>query len=117
METENSYCDAKMIQIINNLRDTRIRKGMSQLDVAERAELSRTYIYKIEKYKCNITVSVLIKICQALGVKVSQIIPDETPEEISRADVFQYLTKDMNEKEQNTVLEMVRICVGLKNTI
>ena len=110
-EADEDYCNTQTIQVIRNLKNARLRCGLTIPQLADKADISRTYLYKLERYRGNISVNVLISLCHALNVRVSEIIPeDEMPEELSNAEIFDYLMKDMNEEDQNAVLEIVRMC-------
>ncbi len=114
---EENYCIAQTAQVIQNLKEARLRNGFTIPQLADAADISRNYLYKMEKDRRNISVYTLISLCHALNIKVSEIIPeDEFPEKINNADVFSYLVRDMNEKEQNAVLEIVRMCSRWKET-
>jgi transcriptional regulator with XRE-family HTH domain len=50
------------------LRNIRKRKGLSQQDLALKANISRTYISQIEKGECNPTIDILDSICKVLEI-------------------------------------------------
>lgn len=58
-----------------NLRDVRLKKGMSQEKVAEKTGISVTYYAGIERGEENPTFAVIESICDALKVKSSQVLP------------------------------------------
>ena len=51
------------------IRDARIRKGMSQSELALRAGMKQPDISKIEEGKKNITIGTLSRLCGILGLK------------------------------------------------
>ena len=57
-----------------SLRNARINAGMTQEDVADRASVDRTYVSMLEHDKKSPTVDVLLRICEAMGVRASEII-------------------------------------------
>ena len=61
------------IEIGNKIREIRIKKGLSQEKLALLSDLDRTYIPGIENGKRNISITVLKKISNALGMTVSDI--------------------------------------------
>ncbi|MGH7889502.1 MAG: helix-turn-helix domain-containing protein [Thermodesulfobacteriota bacterium] len=61
----------KIAQVI---RERRKRVGLSQEELAEKADIDRTYVSLIERGKVNMTVVVVAKIAKALGVSLSSII-------------------------------------------
>ena len=54
----------------------RQEKGWSQEELADRAELHRTYISGVERGIRNPTVTVLAKIARALGATIGQLADD-----------------------------------------
>lgn len=58
----------------NAIRNKRIKKSLSQEQLAEKAKLHRTYIGMVERAERNITVINLLKICQALDISMSELL-------------------------------------------
>ena len=56
------------------VRDERLKQGLSQESLAEKAGLHRTYIGMIERAEKNITLINIEKIAKALGMKVDELI-------------------------------------------
>ena len=53
------------------IKELRHKESLSQEKLAELANIDRTYIHDIEKGSRNISVSVLVKLCSALKIKLS----------------------------------------------
>ena len=53
-----------------------MRLGISQEELASRADVHRTYIGMIERAEKNITLENIEKICKALGLTVSEFFKD-----------------------------------------
>jgi transcriptional regulator with XRE-family HTH domain len=60
----------------NTVRKLRLQLGLSQEQLAERADLHRTYIAGIERGGRNITLRSLEKLAKALGVPVASLLTD-----------------------------------------
>lgn len=60
--------------IADNIRQLRAKQRISQELLAEKAQLSQQYIYKIENEYVNPSVEVLIKIADALGVTLNDLV-------------------------------------------
>jgi transcriptional regulator with XRE-family HTH domain len=56
------------------VRKLRLEKGISQEQLAELAEIHRTYIGDVERGKRNIALINMTRISQALEVRLSQLI-------------------------------------------
>ena len=68
--------------VAKNVRRFRHQLGISQEDLAERAQLHRTYIGAIERCERNITLDTLQRIAIALGISaVSLLTPSSQKRE------------------------------------
>lgn len=69
----------------DKIKSIRNKKGMSQQEVAERAEISYEYLNKIENSKKgNPSYKVLIKIADALGVSINEFFSEKPIDEINK---------------------------------
>lgn len=57
------------------IKHKRIQKGISQEELADRAGLYRTYVGHIEVGKYTLSVYTLYKLCKALKLKSSDLLP------------------------------------------
>lgn len=62
------------IKIGNKIREIRQSKGLSQEQLAEIAEVHRTYVGMIERAEKNITLVSLEKIAKALGIEIGELL-------------------------------------------
>lgn len=65
-------------EIVQRIRSMRMDKGMTQTELAEKCNVSKSLISKVEANKASIHLDLLMDIANALGVTVSQIL-EETP--------------------------------------
>ena len=63
-----------LIQFGNKVKLTRKQKGLSQEELASRANLHRTYIGMIERAEKNITLINMLKISEALDVTICELL-------------------------------------------
>ena len=61
-------------RLSRNLRRLRHEKGWSQEELADRAELHRTYVSDLERVARNPTITVIAKLAKAFGVKAGQLL-------------------------------------------
>lgn len=59
-----------------NVKSERLRKGLSQEDLAEKCEISRNSVSLIETGKINPTILRVIDIARVLSVDVNELIKD-----------------------------------------
>lgn len=57
-----------------NIKKIRIRKKMSQGDICRKLNMDRSYMSAIESGKKNVTIAVLGKLADALGVAASELL-------------------------------------------
>ena len=63
------------LEIANNLKEIRLKKGLKQTDVAKAAGLNANYYAKVERGEAKPSVETLEKILKALKVKSSEVLP------------------------------------------
>lgn len=56
-----------------NILHYRKEKGMTQIQLAEKADISRTYMQKIETAACSCTLDTLIDIAEALNIPLKKL--------------------------------------------
>lgn len=61
----------------SRVRAERERQGLSQEELATRADLHRTYIGGVERGERNISLLNLLRIARALGVSPADLLEDE----------------------------------------
>ncbi len=61
-------------KIAFNIKIERMRKNLTQFQLAEMIEVHEKYIGKIESGKQNLTIKTLIKLANALSVKLSKLV-------------------------------------------
>lgn len=61
-------------QISENIRLERLKKRYSQEKLAEMANITQKYLNLIENKKANPSIVIIVNICQALGVKISELV-------------------------------------------
>ena len=62
-----------LIQMGNAIREKRLTCQLSQEQLADKANLHRTYIGMVERAERNITIVNLLKICNALDISLSEL--------------------------------------------
>lgn len=65
-----------IIRFGQRVRNQRMKLGMSQEELAARANVHRTYIGMIERAEKNITLENIEKICKALDLTISEFFKD-----------------------------------------
>ena len=62
--------------VIDKIKSIRAKKGISQMELSLRSNLSQSFIANIEKGKKQPSVITLIKIAEALGVNPQDFFPE-----------------------------------------
>ena len=92
----------------NNLYKVRKAKGLTQAEVAEKAELSdRTYA-DIERGSVTMRVDSLLKICTALHISPNDILVSNEVPEITEKDIADKM-KDCSPAEKETALRLLKV--------
>lgn len=75
---ENGRIDTKVLG--NRIRQARIEKGMSQLDLAEACGISVPYVSDIERGKKCFSVDILLRVAMALQVSTDWLLRLDNPQ-------------------------------------
>lgn len=94
----------------NNLYKVRKEKGLTQAEVAEKAEISdRTYA-DIERGSTAMRVNSLLKICAALHITPNDILVTDSVAEITEQDIADAI-KGCSNVEKETALKLLSVYV------
>jgi transcriptional regulator with XRE-family HTH domain len=63
-----------LVKFGNKVREQRLALGLSQEELASRADVHRTYIGMIERAEKNITLTNIEKMAKALNLKINQLL-------------------------------------------
>jgi len=84
------------LEIGTKIRETRIKFGMSQKELAEKVDLTPSFISQLENNQISPSLSSFMQICNALGVSLAEILEEKKYEEekwfIKREKVFSNLS-------------------------
>lgn len=70
----NSALEEYRARIAGNARSLRARVGISQEELASLADIDRTYASQIERGVANPSLEVLVRIAEALGVELHDLL-------------------------------------------
>ncbi len=62
-----------LVKLGENIRELREAQGVSQEELAEKADLDRTYVGGVERGERNLTILSTLKLCFALDVELSDL--------------------------------------------
>ena len=93
----------------NNLYAIRRRRGLTQAEVAEAADISdRTYA-DIERGTVNMRIETLLRICRVLQIAPNDILTDDqTPRDLHAEEFMEELVA-LPQKEQQTALKLLAV--------
>lgn len=100
--------DYKLIGI--KIRERRSDKNMTQEMLAEKSDLSVSYISNVETGKKKISLTAILKICAALDISLNALLfgnQDYVAEDTLTSD-FDNLLKDCNRFEKQLIFEAAR---------
>ena len=79
------------MDIGNKLKQLRILKGLTQEELADRAELSKGYISQLERNLTSPSIATLMDILQCLGTSIGEFFNEEPEEQVvfGKSDYFE----------------------------
>ena len=99
-----------LTDIGNNLYKIRKSKGLTQAEVAEKADFSdRTYA-DIERGCTNMRIETLLEICKVLNITPNDILVSNNDIEITEQDIAETI-KDCSNNEKETALKLLSVYV------
>lgn len=99
------------------IRVARQQKGWSQRELAEKADVSDSYIGSIERGKKVPSIEIVYRICAALSLSMQTLFDNILPDGIS-SEMFNKiydLVYPLPEKEQAQLLGLIRGIIEYKN--
>ena len=66
----------ELVRIGKNIRKIRDEKNISQQDLAAACNFEKSNMSRIEAGRTNMTIKTLLKICEALQVKLSDLVDE-----------------------------------------
>ncbi|MCI8609587.1 MAG: helix-turn-helix transcriptional regulator [Firmicutes bacterium] len=102
------------VRIGEHIKAVRISRGLTQEQLAERAELSTNHISKLERGLCSVSLKCFCKICQVLQTSLNEIVYQNHPDDVDAArdgtdgvsfDVNQIVAMESRLKEVLSVIE------------
>ncbi|MHA6485231.1 helix-turn-helix domain-containing protein [Paenibacillus sp. strain BS8-2] len=107
-------------QIGENIRLARKSKGLSQEQLALRAEINASYMGQVERGEKNPTIDVLGKIALAMNTPLEELVQLGTPSRMDQGESSNYSDKiksqmiGLNLKEQEAVYRFVKQLVQFR---
>jgi len=77
------------MNIGSKIKEYRNEQGLTQKDLATKADISRSYLGDVEKNRYNASVETLQKIASALGIPVTKLLTTEEQLEIAKGSLSQ----------------------------
>ena len=86
------------MDIGNRLKDLRVLKGLTQEELADRAELSKGFISQVERNLPSPSIATLMDILQCLGLTIGEFFNEEPEEQIvfGHQDYFEKVDNELN---------------------
>ena len=101
--------DEKRLLLGDRIRQTRRARGISQIQLAEMAQISVSHMSDIETGKTNISLDVFIRIMNALQVSSDWLLQTNASGESEALDrEFAVLLSDCSLTEKQLILNMAR---------
>lgn len=107
------------MEIGNKLKELRIQKGLTQEELADRAELSKGFISQLERDLTSPSIATLVDILQCLGTDLQEFFSENPQEEqivFHDSDYFEKIDEELKNKvewiipnAQKNIMEPIRL--------
>ena len=88
-----------------HIREARLRKGWSQQELAERADLSVPYISLVEGGRRHISLEALVQIASLLEISADFLLSDALPSAVRDLSPLGLLTNDCSAYEKQVIFD------------
>lgn len=88
------------------VRRIRQKRGLTRRQLAERSGISLRYLAQLEGGSANVSVAVLWKVAESLGVGVTEFIPDTLPSTVP-AEPLEHLVRRLTPRERQWAYELL----------
>lgn len=116
-----THAEGENMDIGFKIKELRVAKGLTQEELADRAELSKGFISQLERDLTSPSISTLSDILQCLGVSVSDFFAGDSDDQVvfSEEDYFQKTDNDLDNKiewiipnAQKNMMEPIRLTLN-----
>lgn len=113
------YLNYVNIEIGNRIREIRLLKGLTQMELGNICNIDPSTISRLEEGKRSATTITLFKLADCLGVQLADIVDirneyfEEHTDEFLISECVKLLKK-LDSEEQDTALSMLRMFVSMK---
>lgn len=106
------------MEIGAKIKELRIQKGLTQEELADRAELSKGFISQVERDLTSPSIATLVDILQCLGTDLKDFFNETQEEQVvfSGADYFEKIDADLKNRiewiipnAQKNIMEPIRL--------
>lgn len=107
----------KNFSLGDRLRYIRFSKGLSQEEVALRAEITTAYYGLVERNRKNPTVKILDKICQALGITLMEVFSQNQTSSKEYDELTMQIISQLNgqpDEMKQVILNVIKQIVKLR---
>jgi len=94
-------------RIVENVKELRKIKNLSQMELSEKADLSMNTISKFEINQKQINLQTLIKIANALDVDVNFLLGYESKELTQQELLINSLIQDFTDKDKELLISII----------
>jgi DNA-binding XRE family transcriptional regulator len=74
-DVENAKDAAPTLRFGQHIRRLRLERGLTQTELAELAEIHRTYVSSLEHGRRNVSLGLIYRLADGLGVRVTELFP------------------------------------------
>lgn len=104
--------DINFEKIGKKLKEIRISRGLTQEYIASMADVNTSHISNIENNRVKISLSTLIRVCNAMNTTVDYVLNDEYAEPSSVLD--QTILSEIQECDRDTKEKILKIIQIMK---
>ena len=87
-EDDSSEQDVFVRAVVSRIREIRKAQGLTQKQLAEKADLRQSYVFEIESGGSNLTLKMLDRVARAFQVSPRDLLPSDQTAALSENDML-----------------------------
>jgi len=91
------------------IKQERLNKGLTQEVLAEKANISASFLGQIERGERKLSLETLIHIAEVLNASLDYLVKDYTPSENPELDELIYILRGHSREEVRMVIDIAKI--------
>ena len=100
-----------LVKVGKKIRGKRKEKGLTQENLAEKADINPKFLGKVERAETNVSLLTLSKICDALGISLCELLSFTSMDReiLKRGELSSEIWQAIRQKDERTIKLAIKV--------